>query len=118
MKYAVPRDCHRYSCVLSPSGRTQSGARHRRCFQRLPTEKASRGPQTQQHVSKHDEFSALRLIMMNSVIENGSRLPKMTEAHTLLKASLEKQQVEDGIFDQLLPVPTSSKFYVRVAKHM
>ena len=37
---------------------------------------------------------------------------------TLMKASLEEPQVEDEVLDQLLPVPTASKFDVRVAKHM
>ena len=58
MKYTVPRDCHRQSWVLSPSGRTQSGARHRRCSQRPPAEKASRGRRAQQDVSEHDEMSS------------------------------------------------------------
>ena len=55
MKYTVPRDCHRRSYVLSPSGRTQSGAGHQQCSQRPTPEKASRGSQTQQPVSEHDE---------------------------------------------------------------
>ena len=85
MKYTIPWDCHRRSCVLSLSGWTQSKARHRRCCQRPPAEKASRCHQTQQHVSKHaiqslcsEPFS---LTMMNFVIENWSKRPKTTEAH-------------------------------------
>ena len=55
-KYTIPRDCHRRYCVLSPSGGTQSKTGHRRCCQRPPPEKASRGPRTQQQVSKHVEL--------------------------------------------------------------
>ena len=56
MKYTVPRGCRRPACVLSHSRRTQSEARHRPCSQQTPSEKASRGPRTQQHVSKQDEM--------------------------------------------------------------
>ena len=53
MMYNIQRDCWRRSCVLSSSRRTQSKTRHRRCCQRSPAEKASKGHQTQQHASKH-----------------------------------------------------------------
>ena len=56
MRYAIPRDCRRRFWVLPPSERTQSGATPWHNFPRLPPEKASRGPRTQQHVSKHVEM--------------------------------------------------------------
>ena len=56
MKFSIPRDCRHWSCVPSPLSRTQSGARHQGCFQRPPPEKASRGPRSQQHDSKHVEM--------------------------------------------------------------
>ena len=53
LKCTIPRDCSRRSCGLFPSWWRQSGARHRQCFQRLQPAKAMKGPQTQQHVSRH-----------------------------------------------------------------
>ena len=90
MKYTLPRDCHRRSCVLSSSGRTQSGARRRRCSQRPPPEKASKHREVSGHNSTSQSVTRCHPVlrsapvspkMMNSVIENGSRLVKRTEAH-------------------------------------
>ena len=52
MKFNIPRDCCRWSCVPPRLNGTKSGARHRRCCQRPPPVKALKGPWTQQHFSK------------------------------------------------------------------
>ena len=65
MKYILPRDCRCRSCVLSPSGWTQSGARQQQCLRGPQPAKALKGLRTQLHVSGHiwmpSRFYAQRL---------------------------------------------------------
>ena len=67
MNYTIPGDCRRWSCVTSLLSGTQSGARHGRCRQRPPPEKAPRGPGTQQHVSKHVEMPSSLCAQRHSI---------------------------------------------------
>ena len=73
MKYIAPPDCHRWSWVLSPSGRTQSGARHRRCSQRPPPEKERRHRKVPAHNSTSQSITRCHPILMLSALqsENG-----------------------------------------------